>query len=123
MDKSTKIMSSEYDMIYVQEATELTEEDWESLTTRLRNGIMPYQQLMADCNPSHPQHWLKLRCDRGATLLLESRHEDNPSITPAYIAKLDALTGVMKLRLRYGRWAAAEGMVYESWIQGYTKSH
>lgn len=115
MDKSSKVMSSEWDLIYVQEATELMEEDWGALTTRLRNGIMPYQQLIADCNPSHPTHWLKQRADRGETLMLESRHEDNPSVTPEYIATLDALPGVLKQRLRFGRWAAAEGMVYELW--------
>lgn len=36
LDKPTRIMSSEYDMIYVQEAIELTAEDWESVLTRLR---------------------------------------------------------------------------------------
>jgi phage terminase large subunit len=115
MDKASKVMSSEWDMIYVMEATELLEEDWEALTTRLRNGVMPYQQLLADCNPSAPTHWLKRRCDRGATLMLESRHEDNPSVTDAYLATLDALTGVRYRRLRLGQWAAAEGMVYEQW--------
>lgn len=115
MDKATKVMSSEWDMVYAQEAIELTEEDWESLTTRLRNGVMPYQQLMADCNPSYPTHWLKQRADRGITLMLESRHEDNPSVTPEYLATLDALTGVRYLRLRKGVWAAAEGLVYDEW--------
>lgn len=102
-------------MIYVQEATKLFEEDWEALTTRLRNGVMSYQQLIAECNPSAPTHWLKRRSDRGDVLMLESRHEDNPACTPAYLATLDKLTGVRKLRLRYGKWAAAEGLVYEDW--------
>lgn len=126
MDKASKIMSSEYDMIYVQEATELTENDWESLTTRLRNGVMPYQQLVADCNPDAPTHWLKQRCDNGQAVMLESRHEDNPvlwdrkaggwtEVGGAYMAKLDALTGVRFLRLRKGVWAAAEGLVYDGW--------
>lgn len=113
LDKSIKIMSAEYDAIYVQEATELTEHDWESLTTRLRSGKMPYQQLIGDCNPDAPTHWLKRRVERGATVMLESRHEDNPTVTDAYLAKLDALTGVRYLRLRLGLWAAAEGMVYQ----------
>lgn len=52
LDKPSKVMSSEYDIAYVQEATELTENDWESITTRLRNGMVPYQQIMADCNMS-----------------------------------------------------------------------
>ncbi len=76
---------------------------------------MPYQQLIADCNPGPPTHWLKLRGDRGATLMLESRHEDNPTVTQEYLATLDVLTGVRYLRLRLGKWAAAEGLVYEEW--------
>lgn len=123
LDKSSKVMSSEYDMIYVQESTELSEADLEDLTTRLRNGQNSYQQLIADCNPAGARHWLKQRCDRGATVPLYSRHEDNPTLwdrdrgrwTPAgvqYIAILDALTGPRKDRLRYGRWVDAEGVIY-----------
>ena len=115
MDDPDKIQSSEWDMIYVQEATELNEEDWEIMTKCLRNKVMRYQQLIADCNPSYPTHWLKKRCDRGATLMLYSRHEDNPTFTPEDQATLDALTGVRKKRLRDGIWAAAEGIVYEEW--------
>lgn len=114
LDKPQKVMSTEYDLVYVQEATELLENDWESLTTRLRNGVLPYQQLLADCNPDAPTHWLKRRCDAGKTRLLDSRHEDNPTVTPDYLARLDALTGVRYLRLRKGIWAAAEGVVYDT---------
>ena len=125
MDKPDKIMSSEYDVCYVQEATELTVTDWEAITTRLRNGVMPYQQLMADCNPSHPRHWLKVRADEGKTKIYFSSHTENPRLYrqvgakfeltregKAYMSKLDNLTGVRKLRLRDGLWAAAEGMIY-----------
>lgn len=123
MDKPSRHMSSEYDVIYVQEATELDETGWEMLTTRVRNGTVSFQQVIADCNPDTPTHWLKERCDRGTTLMLNSRHEENPrlfddhgKVTPqgeAYLAKLDALTGVRYLRLRKGLWVAAEGLVYE----------
>jgi hypothetical protein len=80
LDKSSKVMSTEYDMAYVMEATELYEGDLEDVTTRLRNGVMPYQQLIADCNPTAPTHWLKKRVDRGKTTMLESRHQDNPRL-------------------------------------------
>lgn len=128
MDKSMKIMSSEYDVCYAQEATELLEADWEAITTRLRNGKIPYQQLIADANPDVPTHWLKIRCDTSKTHHIRSRHEDNPilfnqnpdgttgaltEVGKAYIAKLDALTGVRYMRLRKGIWCAAEGLVYE----------
>ncbi|MEV0618553.1 phage terminase large subunit [Nonomuraea sp. NPDC050404] len=123
MDKATKIMSSEYDVVYVQEAIELTEDDWEAITTRLRNGKVSFQQLIADTNPSVPTHWLKARCDRGDTVMLDCRHEDNPVLfddhghpTPVgadYISKLDKLTNVRHARLRKGLWVAAEGLIYE----------
>lgn len=126
MDKAQKVMSTEYDCIYCQEGTELTEEDWESLTTRLRNGKMPYQQIIADCNPAGPRHWLKQRCEAKKTTMIDSVHEDNPLLFDQatgkitvfgmnYIAKLDALTGVRKQRLRFGKWVQAEGAVYEAW--------
>lgn len=129
LDKNTRIMSSEYDVIYVQEATEISEDDWDALVTRLRNGAISFQQILADCNPDKPTHWLKARCDRGDTLLLTSVHEDNPVFFDAdgeltaegvsYIeGKLDKLTGVNKLRLRHGKWAAAEGIIYEEWSDG-----
>jgi Phage terminase large subunit len=129
MDKASKIMSAEYDVIYVQEATELTVADWEALTTRLRNGRVKFQQLMADCNPDRPEHWLKQRADRWDILMLESRHTDNPVLygyvtgVPvltergrAYMELLNKLTGPRRLRLRDGLWVGAEGMVYgEEW--------
>lgn len=125
MDKASKIMSSEYDVIYVQEAVELTITDWEALTTRLRNGVMRFQQIMADTNPDRPEHWLKQRADRGQVHMIESRHTDNPlyftedgTPTPegaAYMAVLDGLTGVRRLRLKDGLWVGAEGMIYEEW--------
>lgn len=126
LDKVTKIMSSEYDVVYVQEATECTEDDWESLTSRLRNWVMPYQQLIADCNPAQPTHWLKLRCDTGRTAIFQSTHEDNPMLFTEdgeitekgqdYIGKLDRLSGVRYQRLRQGKWAAAEGVIYDEFL-------
>src|ERR1051325_8947721 len=125
MDNPTKIMSSEYDMIFVQEATELSVTDWEKLKTRLRNGRTSFQQLLADCNPEGPEHWLKLRCDEGKTQMLYSRHIDNPVLFDdagaptargeAYLKVLSELTGVRKLRLLGGVWAAAEGVIYAGW--------
>ncbi|MCM8555352.1 phage terminase large subunit [Streptomyces sp. STCH 565 A] len=122
MDKPAKIMSAEYDLVFGDEATELTLDDWESVGTRLRNGKLAWQQQMGACNPSAPTHWIKQRCDQGAARMMVSRHRDNPAYvnadgTPtevgrAYFQKLDALTGVRKARLRDGTWAAAEGLIY-----------
>ena len=125
MDKPDKVMSSEYDIIYAQESTELTIEDWEKAKSRLRNGRASFQQLLADCNPQAPSHWLKKRCDEGVCMMLYAKHEDNPVLFDdagvitergaAYLALLDNLTGARKARLRHGQWVAAEGVIYEGW--------
>ena len=126
LDDPEKIKSTEFDLIYVQEATELDQLDWELLVSRLRNGVLSYQQVMADCNPADPYHWLKQRCDRGECQLLDTRHEDNPVLFDhgrsewtdfgaTYLSTLDTLTGFTKQRLRYGQWVAAEGMFFTEW--------
>jgi hypothetical protein len=125
LDDPKKIMSTQRDMIYVQEATDLTMDDWQALITRNRKGLVPYQQIIADCNPDRPTHWLKKRSDTGLVTMMPSRHRDNPAYygqdgTPTkrgqdYERKLDKLTGVKRLRLKDGIWAAADGIVYEDW--------
>ncbi|WP_424891800.1 phage terminase large subunit [Streptomyces sp. XH2] len=125
MDKPEKVLSAEYDLVFVDEATELTETDWETIGTRLRNGRLGWQQQIAACNPAQPTHWIKQRSDRGGMRMLHSRHHDNPAYVNAdgtlteqgrdYMGKLDALTGVRRLRYRDGIWAAAEGVIYEGW--------
>lgn len=112
MDNPTRLFSTEYDIIYVNEANELREDEWESLHRALRNGVMPYQQLLGDCNPDHPLHWLNIRCNEGKTVRVLTRHHDNPSLTPEYLERLSRLTGVRRKRLYEGVWAAAEGQVW-----------
>lgn len=124
LDNADKIASTEFDLIYCQEATELTPDDWGMLVSRLRNNKLSYQQILADCNPSYPQHWLKLRCDEGQTRLINSKHEDNPMLHSGldwtdfgrtYLQTLDGLRGYQYQRLRLGLWVAAEGMYFEEW--------
>jgi PBSX family phage terminase large subunit len=123
LDDPMKVMSTEYDIAFIQECTEITEDDWESVNIRLRNGAISFQQIIGDCNPSYPTHWLLERAASGKLQHLVSQHEDNPRYflpdgTPTregvdYIARLDSLTGVRYLRLRKNIWAAAEGVIYE----------
>ena len=126
LDKPSKIISTDWDIIYAQEATELEEDDWETCTIRLRWGGLPIQQMIGDCNPAQSTHWILQRARDAKTEMYETRHEDNPmlfnrdgTMTPEgerYLSKLDNLTGVRYARYRLGLWVSAEGMVYEdSW--------
>lgn len=123
MDKSSKVLSSQFDIIYVNEGTEITESSYETLITRLRNGVAPYQQIIVDVNPDNEFHWLNVRASQGAMKHIVTVHSDNPryydevsgDYTQAgldYIERLNRLTGVRKLRFLDGKWASNEGIVY-----------
>lgn len=112
MDNPDRIMSAEYDIAAVFEATELLEDEYERIRTRLRGRVMPYKQIIADCNPRGPGHWLNRRALSGKSVRLCSRHADNPACTESYLATLASLTGVLRERFYLGKWVAAEGTVY-----------
>ncbi|WP_037824336.1 MULTISPECIES: phage terminase large subunit [unclassified Streptomyces] len=127
LDRPEKFLSTEFSRIYVDEATQISLTALETLVTRLRGNAPTYRQIVLACNPDHPKHWIKQRCDEGTMRMLHSLHRDNPlyvredgTLTERgvdYMAKLDALTGVRRLRYRDGIWAAAEGLVYEGWSE------
>jgi phage terminase large subunit len=119
LDRREKIKSYEFDIAYLNEGTELEEEDLEYVRSRMRHGKLPYHQIIMDCNPDAPEHWLNQRMESGKTTRLLSRHEDNPRFFDAkagdwtpegreYIFEtLGGLTGVLLARMRWGLWQAA----------------
>jgi hypothetical protein len=114
LDDPERLKSFEGDMIYVQEVSELAQQEYELLTTRVtgRGATMPYQQLIADLNPREPNWWLYDREKAGTTRFLHVKHADNPTITPERLAPLEALTGYLRDRLLLGLRVAAEGMYF-----------
>lgn len=115
LDNPLAAQSSEYDIIAGFEWIEVTAHEHEMATGLLRNGVMPFQQIIVDCNPGPPHHWLNARANNGLITRLLSRHADNPSITEARLDRLKRLTGVRHQRLYLGLWSAAEGVIYEGW--------
>lgn len=128
LDNASRLYSTDYDVVYVQEAFEISEDEWQQFRRALRNWgnkKLNFQLLLADTNPDAPGHWLNQRCLNGVTRRIRTKHENNPVLydakarawTPegsAYIESLDQLTGVRKRRLRFGEWCAAEGLVWEN---------
>lgn len=132
MDDPAKVLSTEYDLIYVNEATELKVDEWEELSFRLRAMAGPFDQMLADCNPESPHHWLYKRFiagrlpgepAAGLPTNYPTTHYENPGYydwrarawTAAgerYLKRLRAATGIRKARKYEGRWVSAEGAVY-----------
>lgn len=127
MDKPTKVLSSEYDIIYIPEVIEFSLTEVETLKSRLRSYIIPIQRLIMDTNPDSDQHWLLRRAEEGKLQIVYCQHEDNPTLYDAsagawtkqgldYVfGALENLTGVRYQRLRLGKWVQAEGAVYEDY--------
>jgi PBSX family phage terminase large subunit len=126
MDNPGKVLSSERDGMYVNQAEQLVLDDWESLTTRTtgRNAVVPHPQVFGDCNPAGAGHWIRERNKSGILRLIHTRHQDNPTLYnedgslteqgKRSIKRLGNLTGVRRKRLFEGIWATAEGAVYDT---------
>lgn len=128
MDNPDKLLSGEFDYGYVNQAEEITLGDWETLIGRCtgRAGNAPYTQVMGDCNPSIPTHWI---LHRASLKLFEQRHEHNPNLYnqetgevteqgKKSLSILSSLTGIRKKRGYQGIWASNEGVVYEGFDKG-----
>ena len=126
LDNPDKFLSAEYDYIYINQMEEIRLDDYEKLVSRAtgRAGNAPYPQVMGDCNPDAPTHWI---LNRPRLRRFKSRHEDNPTLFDQAtgqitergertMATLDAMTGVRYKRGRLGLWVGAEGQVYEEWL-------
>lgn len=123
MDKATRILSTEYDGIYGEEAIEFTKDEIETLETRLRHFVVPYQQLILGTNPGALTNWMNQQANEGRLTRIRTSHEDNPryyneskneftSEGEKYLTLLGNLTGVRKIRYLDGKWASSEGLVY-----------
>lgn len=136
LDQHEKLFSSQVNGYHIVEATELSEDDFQSLKRALRNPfsgsakinglpITPFTQITMDLNPTYEHHWINRRIKEGALTAFRSRHEDNPYLYDQikkcwtesgvdYLQRhLGPLTGFMRKRLLEGIWATAEGLVYD----------
>jgi len=107
------------DFVFIEEATELEEADFNALQARMRGRAAPWRQIMLTCNPGSPLHWINQRLILGneATVYYSSA-KDNPHNPADYLDTLSRLTGVDNLRLNQGLWVQAEGVVYPTWKDG-----
>lgn len=111
MDSPDKLLGSRWDFIYVNECTELKEDEWEILRSRLLRHKAPFNQLIGDCNPAKEgeEHWIWKRHLAKRTTLLFSEHKLNPTVTEADLEGLSTLRGDLKRRFFGGSWKAIPG--------------
>lgn len=108
--------------VWVEEATELTEEDLDQVNLRLRGKTKYYKQILLSFNPISAEHWLKKRFfdkpqgDRVRTVF--TTYRDNRWLDAEYVAELEALRDVdLQLWRIYARglWGVLKGLIYKPW--------
>lgn len=133
-----KIRSTAWNIVWLNEGTEISVEHYETLLSRLRpqgDQVAPFNVIWIDCNPSYRGHWLNLRFMPDPKyplkrLRLITNHKDNPTYwddqkqdwTTAgreYMAVLSHNTGARYLRLYKGEWSTEEGQVYSEFDRSY----
>jgi phage terminase large subunit len=128
-DDPAKILSGQFDVAFLNEAKEISVDDYEITLTRMRNGKLGgWHLVILDTNPDAPTHWLNRRArvdadGRDGMLRIRNRLDDNPRWVDqktkdfteegkSYIGILDRLTGVRYRRYRKGEWCMAEGAIW-----------
>ena len=102
--------------IWIEEGNQLTEDDFNELSARVRDSAAPWRQIMITTNPDAESHWIKKRLIDGgeATVYLATAY-DNPSVDDTYRGRLENLSGVLYYRLARGEWVSAEGVVFDNY--------
>lgn len=130
-DDKYNYQGKEYHRIGLDELTQFSETQYTYLFSRLRTTdpeIIP--QIVSTTNPGGIGHyWVKERfvtiTDHGKTyydpktglsrVFIPAKIEDNPTLflnDQAYLARLEALPEIERMRLRHGIWDAFEGQVF-----------
>lgn len=104
------------DIIWMEEANAFSRNDYDELSGRLRGDVAGWTQLILSTNPDDPYHWIYTDLiQSGKASIYYSGAKDNPRTSQAYRDRLDGMVGVIRDRLRDGKWVRAEGVIYDEY--------
>lgn len=119
-----KYIGIEYDIIIVEELTQLTFEKYEKLRGSLRTSKPNWRPRMyTSFNPGGIGHvWVRERYvvphrqkKEGDTRFVPSTYKENPALNPEYIKYLESLSGDLGKAWREGEWDLFAGQYFSEW--------
>ncbi|WP_424244787.1 phage terminase large subunit [Elusimicrobium posterum] len=121
LDDPEKIKSSEFNYIWMEEATEFTYKDYITLLTRL--SAPPYKghtnQLFLTLNPSDSSSWIAKKVLPSADAeIIKSTYKDNPFLSKDYINTLLSLKEKDENYYRIfalGEWGQNKNIIYDKY--------
>jgi len=114
-----KSISDNVDVIVLEEATELSYDDFEQIDMRLRghSKVTGNKRFYIMFNPIDANHWLKTEVfdsDRfPEKLVIHSTYKDNKYLDQNYINTLESKTGYMRDVYVLGNWGNFEGKIFK----------
>lgn len=128
MDDPEKIKSAEFNIVWMEEATEFDEQDYRILKLRLRRpqvrsrkGWLIPNQIILTFNPVSVHNWTyKLFFERQnpSAMILHTTYRDNPFLDEEYIRQLEALKNEDKTFYEIyaeGKFATPENLIFTNY--------
>ena len=123
LDQVEKIGSYSLTGVAVDEAVEISKDDFTQLMGRIRVSVDGLtNQLYMACNPSSPTHFLaeKFGLAQGFHVakdcrVIQTKSADNFFLPKEYLDSLNEFTGVAFKRFVLGEWVGSEGIIYDRW--------
>lgn len=122
LDNAQKVMGSEYNVIWIDEATEFTFDDYTKLKTRLsakKPQGWKQNKIILSLNPGDARGWIKTNLlNQPDVCLIESTYKDNPFLSKEYIRSILAMKDTnprMYKMLVLNQWGVNEGRVFDKW--------
>ena len=123
MDDPEKIKSSEFNYIWLEEATEFTEKDYQQLRLRLRKptGDRNRNQMFLTFNPISKTNWVYpyfFEHSQPDTSILHTTYKDNPFLDREYVQILENLIEQDKTYYEVytlGKFATIENTIYSNY--------
>ena len=121
IDDPEKIKSTDWNYIWIEEAIEMTYEDFIILYTRLRSkeSADSFNQMILTLNPSDEFSWIKEKLMiMPGVKVIHSTYKDNPFISPAYKRILEGLADQDEQFYKIytlGEWSSSTNKIYTNW--------
>lgn len=122
IDIPSKILSTEWNYIWMEEATEFTYDDYMMLKLRLSGPNNKRNQLFMSFNPRDAFSWVKLEVLEKEQDVEEivSTYKDNPFLPQQYIELIEATRTTNPQYWKIfgeGEWGILEHIIYSNWEQ------
>ena len=121
LDDPEKIKSYEGNYLWIEEATEITHEDFLQLNLRLRRKTEDINQMYLTFNPISKLHWIYqelIEKERDDVAILHSTYKDNPFLSEDYIKELENLKDQDETYYQVyalGEWGVLQNIIYTNY--------